>query len=42
MKNSNRSFVIPALGLTVTQAQTVPTVKNRVLMSIIWTRQLNQ
>jgi hypothetical protein len=36
------SFVIPALlGLTVTQAQTVQTVKEPVLMSIIWTRRLN-
>jgi predicted metalloendopeptidase len=36
-------FVIPALlGLTVTQAQTVQTVKEPVLMSIIWTRRLNQ
>jgi hypothetical protein len=43
MKTATGSFfVIPALlGLTVTQAQTVQTVKEPVLMSIIWTRRLN-
>jgi hypothetical protein len=34
------SFLISCFW-DVTQAQTVQTVKNRVLMSIIWTRRLN-